>query len=680
MKYQSCLLPTAVKAAGVARALAGTDRLRRATCRVLVVAVASLVIGATLAGAGTRYALTQGYYSELMDLDAIVVQEFGPGAVVADWETIKADFAGDIEGFCNRVGLVNYRDNAMCYRGGQGWANGNRHYFLERHDHLVPSGWLVHDQIDDDFLDLGSWYDLSMRVLAEVPAGQCMTATDPAIQITSLPTYGSYQSLCGVVRNASPAAYHVATYLFLEGLGWYTKPTYAGPCTSINSDGAWCVNVTTGYCDRYASRYAVYLLPIGDSCPIADAASVPPPQSGSAPRDIEDRNPYLDAPTEFPTGSGYFWVKKDAAYRPSGPSCLVGPGFNPGVGNYFTPDNVTTDASGMHLSINNAAGPWQCAETYLRDPLGYGEYRIETTGRVDTIDPQMVFGMFTWDNWESTYHREIDVEWSRWGNSADACNSQYVVQPCSSCVGCGLQCSSMCDRFPIQCPDDTCPLTWIMNWTPGQVAFSVYQGHYLCNLPEPPLAQWTTTAGVPIPGSETFRLNFWLFQGSAPQTGQAKTITMSDFHHAPPLGDIGSTLQVGKSTQQPGNLVLSWGAACGTGPVTDYAIYEGTLAAPRGTGQGVMPCYDHVPKTCNAGTDHTEEITPSSALDLYYLVVPQGDAGEGSYGVAENQLATSSRRVTPRPASVSACREPQSSAPCVPRGCPSLDDASRGGS
>ena len=506
-------------------------------------------------------------------------------------------------------------------------------------------------------------------------SGECRTGTEPWIEITYLPPYGSTQNLCGVVSNVNPAEYHIATYVFLEGMGWYTKPTWAAPCTLIDPDGSWCVDVTTGGCDPFASKYAVYLLAVEEPCPLADAAAVPPPHSTEAPRDIKDRNPFLDEASEFPDASGYFWVEKDADYRLGQLSCKVGPGFDPGVGNYFSPDNVWIDESGMHLAINDNEGPWECAEIYLRDSLGYGEYRIHTTGRIDTIDPQMVFGMFTWDNWEPPNFREMDIELAQWGDPTDICNSEYVVQPCSSCLGCGLKCNEMCWRFEVQCLDDSCPITWIMNWMPGEVNFSVFEGHHLCTPPEPPLEEWTKTSGVPTPGIETFRLNFWLFEGSPPQYGQGEEITVNYFHHAPPLGDIGSSLIVDKSEQNPGNLVLSWESACGTGLVTDYAVYEGSLDSLRGTGQYVEPCYDHAPKECSAGLDHQEEIIPSDASGLYYLVVPQGPTGEGGYGFAVNQLAPLPKQKGPRPASSSPCLEPQSSAPCVPRDCPNLLEA-----
>ena len=78
--------------------------------------------------------------------------------------------------------------------------------------------------------------------------------------ITYVPTYGGTNNLGGLVANVNPAAYHVATYLFLEGVGGWTKPYVASPCTTINADRTFTVDVTTGGCDAYANRYAVYLL------------------------------------------------------------------------------------------------------------------------------------------------------------------------------------------------------------------------------------------------------------------------------------------------------------------------------------------------------------------------------------------------------------------------------------
>ncbi|MCK4736013.1 MAG: hypothetical protein KAT65_26395, partial [Methanophagales archaeon] len=50
--------------------------------------------------------------------------------------------------------------------------SGRRHYFMTRHDHNCPGSFLVHDDIENHFIDLGSWYNLEMHVL-------CIKTTTP---------------------------------------------------------------------------------------------------------------------------------------------------------------------------------------------------------------------------------------------------------------------------------------------------------------------------------------------------------------------------------------------------------------------------------------------------------------------------------------------------------------------
>jgi len=152
--------------------------LHRINCLIRLLMFAGIIfIGcvSSVRAGFDEYALTQGYYSELDDLDAAVKKEFGPGAEVADWEDIKQEFSGEIAAFCDAVGLVNYRDNAMCYRNGQKWWSSSRHYFVERHNGNVPGGWLVHSHINNHTLDLGSWYGLNQRIIARVLPGPTLT-------------------------------------------------------------------------------------------------------------------------------------------------------------------------------------------------------------------------------------------------------------------------------------------------------------------------------------------------------------------------------------------------------------------------------------------------------------------------------------------------------------------------
>ena len=67
------------------------------------------------------------------------------------------------------------------------------------------------------------------------------------------------------------------------------------------------------------------------------------------------------------------------------------------------------------------------------------------------------------------------------------------------------------------------------------------------------------------------------------------------------------------------SLFLSWSPACG--PVSDYAVYEGSLGTPG----------SHVPLQCATGGATTATVPPSLG-DRYYLVVPSSGGNEGSYG------------------------------------------------
>jgi hypothetical protein len=104
-----------------------------------------------------------------------------------------------------------------------------------------------------------------------------------------------------------------------------------------------------------------------------------------------------------------------------------------------------------------------------------------------------------------------------------------------------------------------------------------------------------------------------------------------------PDGSSGTPLRLDKAAG--GNLTLSWGPSC-SATASDYAIYEGTLAALR------LGSWDHAPKTCAAGMDLIETIVPGPS-DRYYLVAPMAAAQEGLLGRSSSSVD--------RPPSASAC-------------------------
>jgi len=106
----------------------------------------------------------------------------------------------------------------------------------------------------------------SSVVIAEAP-----TKT-PAIEFTSVPSYGTSGALKGVVRNVNPADYRIAVYIKVGG-GWWTKPYWNQPLTAINSNGSWSCAIVTGGNDQNATQIMAYLIKKGYEPPLLNGDS-----------------------------------------------------------------------------------------------------------------------------------------------------------------------------------------------------------------------------------------------------------------------------------------------------------------------------------------------------------------------------------------------------------------------
>lgn len=127
------------------------------------------------------YLVTTNTYEPLADWRLAVKQEFGPTAEVVDWNTLKADFGGSvsaIRGLFDQLGILAYPVGdapAVTWNGSQVWS-GTRSYGVNRLEGYVPGGYLVHDQIQNNWVCLGSWPD-KRRVIARVPTSPSTTNT-----------------------------------------------------------------------------------------------------------------------------------------------------------------------------------------------------------------------------------------------------------------------------------------------------------------------------------------------------------------------------------------------------------------------------------------------------------------------------------------------------------------------
>lgn len=211
--------------------------------------------------------------------------------------------------------------------------------------------------------------------------------------------------------------------------------------------------------------------------------------------------------------SGYTWLVKSSAGR-------VGPGPN-----YFSnsPQNVWVDAQGrLHLKITNAKGKWYCAEIISQLSFGHGTYRFYLDSPVDNLNPNLVLGLFTWNDDPAYNNRENDIEFSRWG-AANNQNAQYVVQPYTL--------PQNIVRFD---QPGSAQSTHSFLWKPTDVFFQSLKGASAVPiLPTDVIQQWTFSGAVPPAGGENARMNLWLFRGQRPTDGQQVEVIVSRFEFFP---------------------------------------------------------------------------------------------------------------------------------------------------
>lgn len=203
--------------------------------------------------------------------------------------------------------------------------------------------------------------------------------------------------------------------------------------------------------------------------------------------------------------SGHQWEVKQHSRK-------IGPGPN-----FFSSANVEVVDDELRLSITKIGNKWYAAEVINTESFGYGTYTW-TLGPMGPLDPQVVLGLFTWNDDPAYNHREIDIEYAKWGNASDTNNAQYVVQPYSTE---GNEHRWRQDTFGVATVHS-------FTWTETSVAFVSRTAGGV------ELESWTYNGpDVPVEGGENARMNLWLFRGSAPQDGLPVTVVLESFSYEP---------------------------------------------------------------------------------------------------------------------------------------------------
>ena len=203
--------------------------------------------------------------------------------------------------------------------------------------------------------------------------------------------------------------------------------------------------------------------------------------------------------------SGHEWNVKTSV------GDLIGPGPN-----FFndSSQNVWVDSNGsLHLRITHeiCKDAWYCAEVFSIESFGYGTYEFILAPDFETLDRNVVLGLFTYlDDFN-----EIDIEFAKWGQIEND-NGQYAIQPSWK-----LNHKKRFDFDP-QGEDSIHGFKWCKN----AIQFWSYtKNKGFC---------WTYYGpGIPTPSAEHVNMNLWLMQGLAPSNKLETEVIVKSFKFIP---------------------------------------------------------------------------------------------------------------------------------------------------
>jgi hypothetical protein len=346
-------------------------------------------------------------------------------------------------------------------------------------------------------------------VIAGMPLCFGVASAD-LLEFTYVPPYGSTEDLQGRVSMVDPGSHMVAVYIYIEGLGWWTKPIL--PCVGlpVHPDSSWLADITTSVDDEYASAICAFLLPLGPVCPSVAGEDELPDEIFEMCVDAVCTTRVVRS-ISF---SGFEWDVR-TSQQPTSPDS-----------NYFSDSaaNVWVDGQDrLHLAIRERGGTWYSSEAVLHHPLGYGTYVYQVDSKIGDLNENVVLGMFIYDSqaWQENY-REMDIEFAHWGDSTYP-NAQFVVQP--------WEVEGNIYRWVI--PPSVKASTHSFYWSSDSISFLSARGHQSVPPFDSVLDQWTYTdvSGIPEPGDERVTLNLWLFRSLAPSDGVEPEVIITSFQH-----------------------------------------------------------------------------------------------------------------------------------------------------
>ncbi|MFP4619624.1 MAG: hypothetical protein ACLFMZ_12350, partial [Spirochaetaceae bacterium] len=126
-------------------------------------------------------------------------------------------------------------------------------------------------------------------------------------------------------------------------------------------------------------------------------------------------------------------------------------------------------------------------------------------------------------------NREIDIEFSRWGDPERRENGQYVVQPF---------CEESKYAFEFELSGNNS--THLIRWLPGRVKFASFHGHVepstIRSGQVPHIESWSyegDNGSVPTAGDAKVRMNLYLYKGEPAPDAEDQEVVIRDFRFIP---------------------------------------------------------------------------------------------------------------------------------------------------
>ncbi len=207
---------------------------------------------------------------------------------------------------------------------------------------------------------------------------------------------------------------------------------------------------------------------------------------------------------------GYTWIVKSSKSEGPGP-------------NQWDPKNVWIDEKGfLHMKISKVKDQWSCAEIWTTKPLEFGTYQCQVEGAIDTLDPNLIFSMFSYQGPDNI--KEIDIEYAKWGNPKEK-NGWWTVYPNDTAGKKGftgfdfkLHGTYTTSRFA---------------WTKEGVHYWMLGGHQPIDSTSNLMQEWNYRPATPehyiTQTPMPLHFNLWLFQGKPPTDGKPVEMVIHSF-------------------------------------------------------------------------------------------------------------------------------------------------------